>query len=44
MSNAKYVTIAGCPDSPVFHIRLNENVKANSIEEKEKFLQEVVDE
>ncbi|CAG8742012.1 44062_t:CDS:10 [Gigaspora margarita] len=43
MANVKYVTVDGFADSPVFHLRLIKDIKANSIEEKEKLLQEIVD-
>ncbi|RIB16165.1 pyridoxal phosphate-dependent transferase [Gigaspora rosea] len=43
MTNVKYVTVDGFADSPVFHLRLNKDIKTNSIEEKEKLLQEIVD-
>ncbi|CAG8652230.1 5887_t:CDS:10, partial [Acaulospora morrowiae] len=45
LASVKYIKVEGSPDSPMFHLRLNEDViRVGDVEEKERLLQEIVDE
>lgn len=45
LSNLKYIKVEGSLDSPVFHLRLNEEVvRVGDVSQKDKVLQEIVDE
>ncbi|RHZ82777.1 hypothetical protein Glove_103g270 [Diversispora epigaea] len=45
LSHVKYIKVEGSLDSPIFHLRLNDDViKVDSSDEKDKLLQEIVDE
>ncbi|CAG8547620.1 4457_t:CDS:10 [Diversispora eburnea] len=45
LSHVKYIKLEGSLDSPVFHLRLNEDIiRVGDCDEKDKLLQEIVDE
>ncbi|CAG8540043.1 14131_t:CDS:2, partial [Acaulospora colombiana] len=45
LANMKYAKVVGSLDSPIFHLRLNgDEIKIDNVEEKDKLLQEIVDE